>query len=177
MNFQAHLRAIPNAKVLELGTKRSRPNFPTHHKSWAPEAKWVMSDFQEGLDVDVIADAHKLTETFEPESFDAVVACSVFEHLQRPWIAAKEIAGVLKPGGMVFVQTHQTFVLHGYPNDYWRFTKEALQTIFEDAGLKTISSDYSFPCRIFSINQWRMGLAPRLRSYLNVSIVAKKDQS
>jgi 2-polyprenyl-3-methyl-5-hydroxy-6-metoxy-1,4-benzoquinol methylase len=45
--------------------------------------------------------------------FDALVAVAVFEHLERPWIAAKEVARVLKPGGFAYVSTHQTFPLHG----------------------------------------------------------------
>lgn len=169
--FRDWLRAIPRAEVLELGTRRSIPERPTHHREWAgQDVNYIMSDFQDGLDVDVLADAHALTATFHEESFDAVIACSVLEHIQRPWIAAQEIARVLKPGGKAFVQTHQCFPLHGYPNDYWRFTTDALETIFGDAGLAG-SAYYEFPCYIVSTQEPE---TKHGQAFLNVCIVAER---
>jgi len=168
--FIQWLRALPSARVLEIGTRRSNAEIATHHRDWAAaDARYVMSDFQDGLDVDVVADAHALRTTFRRRSFDAVIACSVFEHIQRPWIAAQEVAAVLKSGGCAFIQTHQTFPLHGYPHDYWRFTKEALETIFRDAGL-TGEAFYEFPCEITSE---RLPGAGGI-AFLNVCIVAHK---
>ncbi len=165
------LRAVPHAQVLELGTKRSIPERPTHHRDWAAgDAIYTMSDFQDGIDVDVLADAHALTATFPENTFDAVIACSVFEHIQRPWIAAPEIARVLKPGGRVFVQTHQCFPLHGYPSDYWRFTTEALETLFGDAGLRA-SAFYEFPCYIVSEQEPN---TKHGQAFLNVCVIADK---
>jgi SAM-dependent methyltransferase len=165
------LRGIPHARILELGTRRSNPDNPTHHRAWAaPDASYVMADFQGGLDVDVVADAHGLSGTFEVASFDAVIACSVFEHIQRPWIAAHEIARVLKPDGKAFIQTHQTFPVHGFPNDYWRYTREALETIFGDAGLSGVAY-YEFPCQINSDDDLGVKDGP---AYLNVCIVAER---
>lgn len=169
--FIIWLRDTRKACVIELGTRRSNPNFATHHQEWvSPDCKFVMSDFQDGLDVDVLADAHTLTQTFEPESFDALIACSVFEHIQRPWIAATEIAKILKPGGKAYIQTHQTFPLHAYPYDYWRYTKEAMETIFGDAGLSG-QAYYEFPCKIISEVDPNGANHP---AFLNVCIVAEK---
>jgi len=162
-----------NADVLDLGTKRSIPTRPTHHRNWChPTAKFTMSDFQDGPDVDVVADLHRLTETFRPASFDLVICCSVLEHVQRPWIAASEIARVLRPGGMVYVQTHQSFPIHGYPSDYWRFTTEALKTLFEDAGLETVLATYRFPAQIVSDEDPD---GRKLPAFLNANILSKKN--
>jgi len=65
--------------------------------------------------------------------YDAVWSNAVFEHLRYPWLVAKEVLKVLKPGGVVFVITHQTFKLHGYPYDYYRFSARALESLFEPA--------------------------------------------
>jgi SAM-dependent methyltransferase len=136
----------------------------------------VRSDYQSGLDVDVVADAHDLHAAFGAESFDAVIAGSVFEHLRRPWIAAKSIAQVLTPGGHVLVLTHQTFIIHGHPSDYWRFTTEALRTLFEDAGMETVSAWYDTPCRILCPRPgvWRHAVSPRAKAYLNVGLIARR---
>ena len=171
-DFFRLLAKMENATVLELGTKRSIPERPTHHRSWLhPSAKFIMSDFQEGLDVDVVCDIQSLGDAFARDSIDVVIACSVFEHVQRPWIAAHQIARVLKPGGMVFVQTHQSFPIHGYPNDYWRYTTEALTTIFEDANLETINVQYHFPAQVVSEEDPN---GKNLPAFLNTDLLAKK---
>lgn len=140
----------PAGRILELGTRRWGSE-PTHHKHWLPDAQWTLSDAMAGQDVDVVADAHWLTaESWEP--FDAVIAFSVFEHLERPWVAATEIGHILKPGGLVYIATHQTFPLHGYPNDYFRFSKEALCSLFEP-DFETVARGYSLPCRIVPPDQ------------------------
>ena len=139
---------IPDAAVLELGTKRSNEAVSTTHKDFAKDcAVYVGTDIEDGTDVDVVCDAHDLTEWFG-RKFDVVISCSTFEHFKRLWIVAREIGLILKRGGIVFVQTHQTFPLHSYPSDYFRFSKEALESPFE--GFETIARDYEFPCSIKS---------------------------
>jgi SAM-dependent methyltransferase len=163
---------MENVTVLDLGSKRSVPDRPTHHRSWCHESvKFIMSDFQDGADVDVVADIHTLSKSFSRDSIDLVISCSVFEHVQRPWIAAHEIARVLKPGGLLYVQTHQSFPIHGYPSDYYRFTKEALSTIFEDVKLETISTTYKYPAQVVSEQDPGGKFAP---AFLNVNILSKK---
>jgi SAM-dependent methyltransferase len=169
--FQAWLKNLPAPRILELGTLPSTPGRSTIHRDWAPHGQWTGSDFIAGDDVDIVADAHELAVVMGTDRFDAVVACSVFEHLQRPWIAAAEIASVLKPSGQVYVQTHFAFPIHGYPQDYFRFTREALHTIFADAGLEVIGTSYAFPARIESQQ------APETRdfpAFLNSNVMARK---
>jgi SAM-dependent methyltransferase len=140
-----------DARVLEIGTKQSiegRPTHLMHHFPQVPRGNNVMADVEAGQDVDVVADLHALPQEWA-QSFDALVSVSVFEHLERPWIAAREIARVLKPGGFCYVSTHQTFPLHGYPSDFFRFSKEALRLIFEDAGLQVIEVGYQSRTKIW----------------------------
>jgi SAM-dependent methyltransferase len=162
----------PRPRVLELGTRRSEEDRPTHHRHWFPEAHFVMSDFQDGLDVDVVTDAHDLA-AFQTHQFDAVIAVSVFEHLARPWLAAEAIARVLRPGGMVLVSTHQTFPIHGYPDDYWRFTDSAMGVLFGPPLWRDLHTAYRYPCVIqppAEVTRWNEE-AP---SYLNIEAVATR---
>jgi SAM-dependent methyltransferase len=159
-------------RILELGTRRWEPDRPTHHRAWAPHGTWVFGDMQDGEDVDVVTDAHTLNG-LGAEPFDGYVAFSVYEHLQRPWLAAEAAHRVLKPGGWAYVGTHQTFPIHGYPNDYWRFTASALELIFRDAGFVVRDVGYAYPCTIVpphQVTRWN----PAAQAFLNVDILVQK---
>lgn len=166
--FVELVAALDRPAILELGTHRWQGDLPTHHLEWAPHGStYVMSDVAEGPDVDVVADAHDLAP-FPDNAFDAVIAVSVWEHLARPWIAAQQVARVLRPGGIAYIATHQTFPLHGYPSDYWRFSSEGLTVLFEDAGLATDDVGYCYPCRIWpgaDVTRWN----PDAAAFLNVT--------
>lgn len=170
--FRKQLESMQSPSVLELGTLRWNEGVSTHHKEWAPHAsKYVMSDVQAGTDVDVVADAHDL-KPFADSEFNAYIAISVYEHLRRPWVCAEAARRVLSAGGIALVMTHQTFPLHGYPSDYFRFSDHALAGIFEDAGFKIIDGGYQYPCEIKppkEVRAWNR-FAP---SYLNVLIFAQ----
>jgi SAM-dependent methyltransferase len=170
--FVARLQAIEAPHVLELGTRRWSDT-PTHHQAWAPDAAtYVMSDVEEGVDVDVVADAHDLAP-FDDASLDAVIAASVWEHLARPWVAARAAARVLRPGGLLYVATHHCFPVHGYPSDFTRWTTAGLAVLFEDAGLETIAAGYGYPCTIVpppEVTRWN----PAAPAYLNVAGVWSK---
>lgn len=65
-------------------------------------------------------------------SFDFVFSMDLFEHLKQPWLAAKEIGRITKPGGIVFTSTLFSWRYHEAPIDYWRFTPQCLVSLFED---------------------------------------------
>lgn len=148
--FVKRCQAMPAPVVAELGTLRSIPTRSTRHDVWTPHARrHVGIDIQAGLDVDVVADVHRLADIVGDEQYDAVVSCSSFEHFKYPHLAAHQIMRTLKPGGLVFVQTHQTFPLHAYPFDYFRFSIEALAGLFGTRmGVEVLAVDYEFPAVI-----------------------------
>lgn len=177
--FLALVQSERPARVLEAGTRQWEDGKPTHHMDWFPHivrADYVMVDIEEGADVDVVADLHALPEDWTGR-FDAFVARSIWEHLQRPWIAAREVARVLKPHGIAYIESVHTFPLHGYPGDYWRFSKEALSLIFTDAGLDVEGADYFDRCKI--VPPWLdpkelEGWNQQFPSYTTVHIVGRK---
>jgi SAM-dependent methyltransferase len=174
-DFMGWLSKAKGARVLEIGTRRTEGGASTTRRHWAhATAEYVTSDFMAGLDVDVVADAEKLCATFGTEAFDAVIGCSVFEHIRRPWLASAEIGKVLRPGGKVFVQTHFAFPIHAYPYDYWRFTREALATLFgPEAGFSDCTTYYEFPAAIVSRQLY---MSAYYQSFLNVCAVAIKGE-
>jgi SAM-dependent methyltransferase len=159
-------------RVLEIGTKQSMPGRSTHSAAKFPAAgQYVKADYQDGADVDVVADIMKLSEVFPPGSFDLVVANSTFEHVAKPWVAADEIHRVLSPGGLCFVQTHQSFPLHAYPFDYWRFTCEAMEVLFYAPKWRTVRTAYEFPCQVVSERDPQGKNHP---AFLNVAILTER---
>lgn len=173
--FIRDIRLAFRPRVLELGTRRWEAGFPTHHEHWVPSASdYVKADVTDGVDVDVVADAHHLPDEWAG-SFDAVIAVSVWEHLARPWEATHEAARALAPGGLLLIVTHHTFPEHGYPDDFWRFTVKGLDVLFSDAGLEPLAVGQTFPCRIYpgdNVSRWNEH-AP---AWLCVSGLARKPK-
>ena len=56
----------------------------------------------------------------------------VFEHIDRPWLAAQEIARILRPGGIAITHTLFSWRNHPCPIDYWRYSAECLEFLFGD---------------------------------------------
>lgn len=181
--FIAELAAMTDPHVIEFGTKRWDPNLATHHKGWAPHAPlYVMADIEYGEDVDLVLDVHDLDYIHEGRPcgpLHAVICIAVLEHCKRPWIAFREMARILRPGGIGYFQTHQSFVLHGedgsYGGDYWRFSRAALTLLAEDAGLEVIGTSYTHPVKLIpqtSIARWND--SPDVEAYLCVDLLARK---
>lgn len=109
------------SKVLDIGG-RQRSVFNSRDR--LGEVQLTIFDVVDSEGVDVVGDAHRLSSYFEPNSFDFVLSVSVFEHLHSPWVVLREINRVLKPGGQVLIQTHQTVGMHDLPFDFWRYSAD-----------------------------------------------------
>lgn len=81
--------------------------------------------------VDVLADAHQIP--FENGSFDVVLSMQVLEHLHSPWIAVREIARVLRPGGC-FVGS--VAFLKPYHKSYFHMTHRGIRHLLAGADLE-----------------------------------------
>lgn len=168
--FVDRLQRLDAPRVLELGTMRWEADRPTHHARWLPPGtEHVMGDVLAGPDVHAVCDAHHLP--WPDQTFDAAIAVAIWEHLVRPWVAADELARVLRPGGAAIVVTHQTFPLHGYPHDYFRFSTEALASLFAPPAWESCDTAYAYPCAIVpgpEVTRWN----PAAEAFLNVEALA-----
>ena len=164
--------AKSTTKALELGTRRWGVD-STHHKHLFPaNCDFTMTDYLEGDDVDVVSDAHDFKE-FSDSTFEGVYSASTFEHIQYPWVAAAALLRIIKPGGWLYVATHQTFPVHGYPYDYTRWTDEGLRSLFEWVGFTVEAAEMTDRCVITppsNITVWDTN-AP---AYLGVSVFCRK---
>lgn len=171
--FAARCRELEAPSVLELGTKQSQPGRSTMHRDWVPHAsEFLGTDMEDGPDVDIVADVHKLSATVGVERFDVILSCATFEHFKYPTLAAHEVMKSLKVGGLLYVQTVQSFPLHAYPHDYFRFSREALAGLFGTSmGVEVVATNYDFPVQLFSRRVPGMQLHP---AFLNTTLWAEK---
>jgi hypothetical protein len=172
-NFIERCSQLDAPSVLEVGARRTIESRSTLHQPYVPNAgRYIGTDIEAGHDVDVVADVHELSAKVGEESFDVIIACSVFEHLKYPHLAAHEVMKTLKVGGLLFLDTHQTFPVHPFPYDYFRFTREALAGLFgTKMGFHVISTEYKFPAMICAPEDTN---AYKWPAFLNVSLFGEK---
>jgi len=88
-------------------------------------------DISVSPEVDLVCDLNS-TLPFRDDTFDTVLAISVLEHLPSPWHTLCELNRVLRPGGIIIVTVPLLWPVHDAPRDYWRFTPDSLQMLFQE---------------------------------------------
>ena len=165
-------------RVLCCGTRRSMEGRPTHDKHWfdgVPNLEFVMTDYQDGIDVDFVWDIHKDPPADKRNYFDIVINRSVLEHVKYPHLVSTNLLKTLTDGGVVFLATHQTFPLHGYVHDYFRFSVEALKAIFpKTMNCEVLQSYYEQPCAIMPVQYSHNSFNDVAESYMYCSIMVRK---
>ncbi len=107
-------------------------------RSLFPGKDYTGVDFRAGPGVDCVASVEALPQA--TASVGTVIALSTFEHVQKFWEGFAEVERVLRPDGVFVVATPFYFHVHAYPNDYWRFTPEALDFLLERYSTRLLGS-------------------------------------
>ena len=63
--------------------------------------------------------------------FDVIYSSDVFEHVENPFNAARNILCLLKEGGICITISPFSYPYHPDPEDYFRFTHRGLAQVFE----------------------------------------------
>jgi SAM-dependent methyltransferase len=92
-----------------------------------PGKRYLGCDMRPGRGVDRIEDIHALS--FETGSVGTFILADTLEHVADPIRAMAEIHRCLNDHGVVIYISAMHFPIHGYPNDYWRFTPEAFRSL------------------------------------------------
>lgn len=90
-------------------------------------------DLKLGLCTSCVADGLNLP--FEDRVFQVVFSQEFVEHVSDPECAVQEMARVLKPGGVLYLQVPFVIGYHPGPEDYWRFTQAGIRRLVERSGL------------------------------------------
>lgn len=129
----AFFRALKRGdRVLDVGGRARSGRRPYMENSPIDlsDVHFTALDIVSDAGVDVVADAHIMSHSFNGQKFDAIISVSVFEHVLMPWKVVLEMNKVLKTGGVVLVHTHQTIGMHDLPWDYWRFSSDCWKGLF-----------------------------------------------
>lgn len=172
-SFRSRLDRTPG-DVLEIGSRdRSgavRRDLVEHGR------RYVGLDIVAGPNVDVVGDAHDLAQHFPPGAFGAVFAVATFEHLLMPWKAVLEINRVLRPGGLLWIATHQTFPLHEVPWDFWRFSNDGWRGVLNPAtGFSILEVAMGEPASVVPLRSHRVVRdMDRGQAFLGAGVLAEK---
>ncbi|MGE3804808.1 MAG: methyltransferase domain-containing protein [Gemmataceae bacterium] len=98
-------------------------------RSLFADKPYVGVDIRPGPGVDCVGNVEALPQA--DSSVGTVIAMNIFEHVQRFWLGFDEIYRVLRPDGALLVSCPFYFYIHNFPNDYWRFTPEAMSLLLE----------------------------------------------
>jgi SAM-dependent methyltransferase len=110
-----------DARVLEIGSLDVNGSLRDFAR---PHWRYVGADHVAGKGVDVVLTPDERLP-FEDAAFDVVVATSVLEHDPFFWETFEELARVLAPEGLIYINSPSNGDVHRFPRDYWRFYPES----------------------------------------------------
>ena len=113
------LNASPDAWGLNLGAG-----------FLSPHERLLNIDVMNAENVDIVTDGSIIP--VRDDVLDLVIAQEVLEHIANFQITINEVNRILKPGGLFYSQTPFQIGKHHGPNDYWRFSRDALEHLFEN---------------------------------------------
>ena len=93
-------------------------------------------DIEPGPGIDIVGRAE--STGLADASVDLVVCTQVLEHTRAPWLAVREFARILKPGGSLLFSVPHVWFHHPHPHDYWRMTREGVAALCEEGGFEVV---------------------------------------
>jgi SAM-dependent methyltransferase len=103
-----------------------------------PGKKYIGADMREGPGVDVILNLHNIE--LPSESVGTVLMMDTLEHVEFPRKAIGEVYRILTSEGILIMSSLMYFPIHGYPQDFWRFTPEAFKSLLKPFTLSVSDS-------------------------------------
>jgi len=116
--------------ILEVGSYQVEGQDDVSNlRTMFPGREYQGLDVRPGRGVDLVANVEDLP--LPSGSVGTVLALNTFEHVPHFWRGLDEIYRVLRPNGALLVSVPFYFHIHGYPNDYWRFTPAAFDVLLD----------------------------------------------
>lgn len=125
--------------IVEFGALQVEPNQPNDLRPLFPGRNFIGTDFRSGPGVDRIEDLRSLS--FVDGQIGSSLCLDTLEHCENPFIACRELHRVVRDGGLCVISSVMLFPIHGYPDDYWRFTPSGFQALlapFDDVWVTSV---------------------------------------
>jgi SAM-dependent methyltransferase len=87
-------------------------------------------DVADNPTVDIVAADSRLP--FDDKSIDLVVSQEAIEHIADFGKTIEEVARICKPGAAFYCQAPFIIGFHPGPSDYWRFSRQAFELLFDN---------------------------------------------
>lgn len=113
--------------VVEFGSMQVEPDQPHDLRPLFQGKEYIGTDMRAGPGVDRVEDLRKLS--FADGEVGTALCTDTLEHCEDPITACRELHRVTAPGGLCVISSVMLFGIHGYPNDYFRFTPEGFRVL------------------------------------------------
>lgn len=123
-----------DGRILDLGSGTIRPSYHDFLKI-SKDSKIISVDVSDERKPDVYADLEQRFP-FDDGEFDYALCFNLLEHIFDYKNLIGEVYRVLKQGGRLIGAVPFLASVHADPNDYFRYTKSALEKIFRAAGFE-----------------------------------------
>jgi predicted SAM-dependent methyltransferase/SAM-dependent methyltransferase len=124
--------------VLEVGSYDVNGSVRTVLAPMGPAA-YVGVDQSPGPGVDEVVDCEVLADWAAGTCFDLVISTEMLEHVRDWQTCLRNLLEVVADGGLLLVTTRsQGFPWHGFPEDHWRYSVEAMGELLTSAGFEVV---------------------------------------
>jgi SAM-dependent methyltransferase len=126
-------------RVLDLGSRvvGGQKDLGSYRSFFTnPKWKYTGADVEKGDNVDVVIEAYKFP--FKDGEFDVVISGQTIEHMEYPWEWFREMARVLKNGGLCCIIAPAVWREHRYPIDTYRYYPDGMKALAKYCGLQVV---------------------------------------
>jgi SAM-dependent methyltransferase len=115
--------------VVEFGSMQVEANQDIDLRPLFAGRDFTGTDMREGPGVDRVEDLRRLT--FADGEVGTAICLDTLEHCADPPQACRELRRVVADDGLCVISSVMLFPVHGYPNDYFRFTPEGFRAMLD----------------------------------------------
>ena len=115
--------------IVEFGSLQVEPGQPNDLRQTFAGRDFTGTDMRPGPGVDRIEDLRGLS--YADGTVGTALCLDTLEHCADPLAACRELHRVLAADGVCVLSSVMFFPVHGYPQDFWRFTPEGMKLLLE----------------------------------------------
>jgi SAM-dependent methyltransferase len=115
--------------IVEFGSLQVEDGQANDLRALFAGREFVGTDMRPGPGVDRIEDLRALS--LKDGEVGTALCLDTLEHCADPLTACRELHRVVGDGGLCVISSVMFFPVHGYPQDYWRFTPSGMALLLE----------------------------------------------